>query len=294
MAVLLEDRLRGLADDVPLPDGAVADRIVVGVTDALRSRPPGRMRARAPRHRLGMRLAAGAALAVAVAGAIAVGGGIGGDGGQIDAAAAEALRRAAITAAHQPPLPRLTARRFYHFTDTETAWIERTTRPGSYVSCSTACPPPPSDWAVKARVVETWIGLDRSARVSTFGRPTFRSAEVRRLVYQRAAGSSQATDPGSSNTLAFEEFQVIGDLLRASPIRPSVRAALYTILSRMPGVTYDGRVTDPLGRPGTEVSIAQSSGEDPAILVFDPRTAQLLSEGGGGYSGWSIVGSAPR
>jgi hypothetical protein len=59
----------------------------------------------------------------------------------------------------------------------------------------------------------------------------------------------------------------------------------------MPGVTYDGRVTDPLGRPGIEVSIAQSPGEDPAILIFDPHTAHLLSEGGGGYSGWSLVRS---
>jgi hypothetical protein len=116
-------------------------------------------------------------------------------------------------------------------------------------------------------------------------------AKLRHLVYQQAAGSSQATDPGSSNSLSFEEFQVIGDLLRASPIRPRVRAALYTILSRMPGVAYGGRVTDPLGRAGIEVSIAQSAGEDPAILIFDPRTAQLLSEGGGGYSGWGIVRS---
>ena len=343
--MLLEDRLRALADDVPLPDEAVADRVVAGVREALRTRPAAGVRARAPRRRVGMRLAVGAALAVAVAGVIVVGGGIGGDGRQIDAAAAEALRRAAITAAHQPALPPLTAGRFYHFKDTETAWIEHTRRPLSYVSCSTACPPPPSDWAVKAHAVsETWIGLDRSARVLTVGRPTFRSAEVRRtfrhmygrpadrpfgltppehfgkgemtfgwgltyaqlerlpsdpaglrrLVYQQAAGSSQALDPDSSNSLAFEEFQVIGDLLRASPIQPPVRAALYTILSRMAGVTYDGRVTDPLGRRGIEVSIAHSSGEPPAILIFDPRTAQLLSEGGGGYSGWSVVGSAPR
>jgi hypothetical protein len=341
--MLLEERLRAAADDVPLPDAAVLDRVAAGVADAVAdgSRAPVRRTDR----RLRLRLALGAALAVAVAGLIVVAGGIGGDGGQLDAAAAEALRRAAITATHQPPLPPLTAGRFYHFKDTETAWIEQTHRRLSYVSCSTACPPPPPDWAVKAPAVsETWIGLDRSARVTTVGRPTFRSAEVRRtfrhmyglpasrpfgltppehfgkgamtfgwglsyaqlqqlpsdparlrrLVYEQAAGSSQAVDPDSSNTLAFEEFVVIGDLLRASPIQPPVRAALYTILSRMPGVTYDGRVTDPLGRPGIEVSIAHSSGEPPAILIFDPRTAQLLSEGGGGYSGWGVVGSAPR
>jgi hypothetical protein len=340
VATLIEDRLRALADDVPLPDAAVADRVVAGVTEALLTGPA--KPERSSRRPLRVRLAAGAAVAVAAAAVMVVTGRLGGDGGHIDAAAAEALRRAAIRAAHQPALPPLGPGRFYHFRDTETAWIERADAPRSYTSCATACPPPPADWVVKARAVsETWIGPSRGARTLTFGRATFRSAAVRRtfrhvyglpasrpfgvsppehfargqltfgwglsyrqlqrlpsdpaklkrLVYQQAAGSSKAADPGSSNTLAFEEFQVIGDLLRASPIRPDVRAALYTILSGMPGISYDGRVTDPLGRAGIEVSVAHSPGEDPAILIFDPRTAQLLSEGGGGYSDWGVVGS---
>jgi hypothetical protein len=337
VATLIEDRLRGLADQLPLPDAAVMDRVAAGVAEAFGSEPA----VRPTRRRLRVRLAAGTAFAVGLAAAMIVIGGVGGQGGRIDAAAAEALRRAAITARLQPALPPLTPDRFYHFRDTETAWIERADGHLSYTSCTTACPPPPSDWVVKTRAVsETWIGADGGGlRVSSYGRPTFRSTAVRRafrriyglpasrpfggvrrerfgagqltfgwgltyaqlqrlpadperlqaLVRRQAAPSSRAIDPKSSNTLAFEEFQVIGDLLRASPIPPRVRAALYTILSRMPGVTYDGRVTDPLGRRGIEVSIRHSQREAPAILVFDPRTAQLLSEGGGGYSGWSIV-----
>ena len=114
------------------------------------------------------------------------------------------------------------------------------------------------------------------------------------IVRRQAAPSSQSTDPSSSNSLSFEEFQVVGDIMRDSPLRPRVRAAFYTILSRLPGIEFGGHVTDPLGRPGIEVSIAHSADEPPAILIFDPRTAQLLSEGGGGYSGWSVVDSIGR
>jgi hypothetical protein len=47
-------------------------------------------------------------------------------------------------------------------------------------------------------------------------------------------------------------------------------------------------ISDPLGRPGIEVAMGGQ------LLIFDPRTAQPLSEGGGGYSGWSDVDSIPR
>jgi hypothetical protein len=109
------------------------------------------------------------------------------------------------------------------------------------------------------------------------------------LVRRQAAPSSQASDPTSANPLSYEEFTVIGDIMRDSPLRPRVRAAFYTILSRLPGIEYGGRVTDPLGRPGIQVSMQRSPGEPHDILIFDPHTAQLLSEGDGGYSQWSVV-----
>ena len=72
-----------------------------------------------------------------------------------------------------------------------------------------------------------------------------------RLVRRQAVPSSQASDPSSANPLPYEEFQVVGDIMRASPLRPRVRAAFYTILSRLPGVELVGRVRDPLGREGS-------------------------------------------
>jgi hypothetical protein len=119
-------------------------------------------------------------------------------------------------------------------------------------------------------------------------------AKLLELVRRQAAPSSQATDPTSANPLSYEEFTVIGDVMRDSPLKPRVRAALYTILSQLPNVQLVGHVTDPLGRPGIEVAMQRSSGEPRDILIFDPHTAQLLSEGDGGYSEWSIVGSIGR
>jgi hypothetical protein len=111
------------------------------------------------------------------------------------------------------------------------------------------------------------------------------------MVRRQAEPSSKATDPSSSNPLNYEEFVVIGDMMRDSPLKPRVRAAFYTILSQLPGIQYGGRVTDPLGRPGIQVSMQRSPSEPRDILIFDARTAQLLSEGGGGYSQWSVVDS---
>lgn len=335
MSTELEDRLRSLSDRLPEPEPAALQRVLAGVA-AGRPTAPAPRRAGARRWRL-----AAVGVSAAVAAGAVVSGSLGGSGVRIDPAAAAVLRRAAITAAHQPALPPLGPGRFYHFRDTELGWVEKADAPLGFTSCSTACPPAPADWVLKARVVSGyWIGIDGSGKVTlSQGPPRFRNDQVRRtfrhvyglpadrvlgghshesfgpggrtfgwgltyrqiqqlpsdpakllaLVRAQSVGSSTATDPSSANSLPFEEFQVVGDMLRASPIKPRVRAAFYTILSRLPGVNFVGRVTDPLGRPGIEVEMQRSSDNLKSILIFDPRTAQLLSEGDGGYSGWSVV-----
>ena len=342
----LEDRLRSLADHLPLAEPAAVDRVVARVTEDMQAvlapATASSGRERRGRRRRG-RIAVAAAIGVAAVGSVLVGSFMGsGD----DTAAAAALRRAAITAAHQPVLPPLKAGQYYHFRDAETGWIERADAPNAFTSCSTACPPPPADWVVNAHVVsETWIAADGSGlRRETIGRATFRSDAVRNsfsriygfpvsqpfgiptsdrfpagqrtfgwgltyrqlqrlpsnpaklldMVRRQAEPSSKATDSSSSNPLNYEEFVVIGDMMRDSPLKPPVRAAFYTILSQLPGIQYGGHVTDPLGRPGIQVSMQRSPSEPRDILIFDPQTAQLLSEGGGGYSQWSVVDSIGR
>jgi hypothetical protein len=291
---------------------------------------------RARRRRVQLRVGGVALVGAAVVGAIAA---FPSGGDHIDPAAAAVLRRAAITAAGQPALPALTPGRFYHFTDTETGWVAQPppgSKPGTgIVTCMTACPAPPSNWAVKARTKSRlWIGADGAAlRTLAIGKATFRNAKIRadyaagnygyplahpfgiphptrfapgpntgwvfggelnlRQVEHLPANPDKLgaivrrLAQGTDNPLSAEEFTVVGDIMRGAPIRPRVRAAFYTVLSRLPGITLVGRVTDPLGRPGIEVA---SAGQ---VLIFDPHTAQLLSEGGGGYSNWGVVRSMP-
>jgi hypothetical protein len=182
-------------------------------------------------------------------------------------------------------------------------------------------------------IAQTWIAADgRALRTVTLGKATFRDAQVRADYAAGKYGFPVAhpfgatppdrfpasgttawsfgplslhrlehlpADPaklgpmlsrlasGSSHPTNVEEFTVVGDIMRVSPLRPGVRAAFYTILSRLPGISLVGRVKDPLGRPGIEVAMGDN------VLIFDPHTAQLLSDGGGGYSDWSIDRNPP-
>lgn len=182
-------------------------------------------------------------------------------------------------------------------------------------------------------IAQTWIAADgRALRTVTLDKATFRNARVRADYAAGRYGFPVAhpfgttppdrfpasgptswsfgpfslrrlehlpTDPAklapilqraasrSSHPTNVEEFTVVGDIMRGAPLRPRVRAAFYTILSRLPGISLVGRVKDPLGRPGIEVAMGRD------VLIFDPHTAQLLSDGGGGYSDWSVVRTPP-
>ncbi|MFF4238478.1 CU044_5270 family protein [Actinomadura geliboluensis] len=48
---------------------------------------------------------------------------------------------------------------------------------------------------------------------------------------------------------------VAGTLLSTAPAPPAVRAAVFRMLAGLPGVKAEGPATDPLGRPGTAVSL---------------------------------------
>jgi hypothetical protein len=73
-----------------------------------------------------------------------------------------------------------------------------------------------------------------------------------------------------------EMLTAIGDLLREEPVPPRVRAALFRIAARIPGIRLIGRTRDGIGRPALDV-VLSSSGER-VELLFDPRTADLLGE----------------
>ena len=71
-------------------------------------------------------------------------------------------------------------------------------------------------------------------------------------------------------------FKIVGDLLQETDASPALRAALYHVAAEIPGVTFVGTVSDPVGRSG--IAVAYTSGGERHELIFDPRTSALLSE----------------
>jgi hypothetical protein len=83
---------------------------------------------------------------------------------------------------------------------------------------------------------------------------------------------------GSAAWQRHEMFTVIGDLLREDPVPARVRAALYRVAAKIPGIQLLGLTHDGLGRPALDVALNDSYDGNREELLFDPRTANLLGE----------------
>jgi hypothetical protein len=96
------------------------------------------------------------------------------------------------------------------------------------------------------------------------------------LLY-RQAGSR----PGQGNAAwkRHEMFTEIGDLLREDPIPAKVRAALYLVAARIPGIQLLGLTHDGIGRPALAVALNDTLYGMRSELLFDPKTSRLLGEG---------------
>jgi hypothetical protein len=95
-------------------------------------------------------------------------------------------------------------------------------------------------------------------------------AKLKQLIESRSSTVASGP-PGDAET-----FTLIGDMLRETSAPPSVRSALYTIASELPGVQLVGPTHDQLGRPGTGVAYVSRGLRDE--LIFDPQTSALLGE----------------
>jgi hypothetical protein len=83
---------------------------------------------------------------------------------------------------------------------------------------------------------------------------------------------------GSAAWQRHEMFTVIGDLLREDPLPAPVRAALYRVAARIPGITMLGMTHDGIARPALAVSLNDTLYGARDELLFDPHTAKLLGE----------------
>jgi hypothetical protein len=82
---------------------------------------------------------------------------------------------------------------------------------------------------------------------------------------------------GHGNSTDSEMFTLVADALR-DPASPALRAALYDVAARIPGVELVGPATDRLGRHGVAVASVDGKIHERHELIFDPKTSALLGE----------------
>ena len=162
---------------------------------------------------------------------------------------------------------------------------------------------------------QAWIGLDRLGRVESHvvGSITFLSAAARQQWIRAGRPRELPGYNGSLPRNAFirpyrqllalptnvdalwkllyreagtgapgwkrhEMFTEIGDLLREDPIPAKVRAALYLVAARIPGIQVLGLTHDAVGRPALAVALNDTLYGERSELLFDPKTSALLGE----------------
>jgi hypothetical protein len=231
------------------------------------------------------------AAGLAAAGAIAalVGVGLRGEG---NATAATVLRDAASVASRQAPPPSLQPGQF-RYTKSVQAYTVTAADKGFWT-------------ALGPKVRETWLGPNGGLLRETSGKPQFLSARDRERWI--ADGRPQVNAPrsstplppqekldlptnpdvlyarlafqafGNDNGVPAEMFTLVGDALRETDASPELRAALYEVAARIPGVELVGPVVDRAGRHGVAVAYSSSANRQRHELIFDPETAALLEE----------------
>jgi hypothetical protein len=232
------------------------------------------------------------------------------------AEAAEVLHAAARVAEKQPPITGPADG--FRYTKSKAAYrahFDVCSFPGGPGECPA---PPPDDWefsVLGAQTREIWIAPDGSGRLRVkSGEPTFFGPEDE--AEWEAAGRPQLNSPGISDNsygpggLSYTDFSgystdtddlydqireraegygpstdaemlvLVGDLLREQLAPPDLRAALFRVAARIPGVELVGDVTDPAGRNG--IAVARTSDDAGFLerneLIFDPDTSELLAE----------------
>ena len=167
---------------------------------------------------------------------------------------------------------------------------------------------------------QIWVGPDGSGRLlQTWSDPTFPTAHdhvnwvlsgsrsLARLTTDQTFGAKKLAD-GPTNLWALptnptklaaliarrtiegglegpsEDFVQVGDLLRETDAPPALRAALFRVATKIPGVELLGPTKDHLGRTGIGLAYSAASSdpsrgsEERYVLIFNPTTSALLCE----------------
>jgi hypothetical protein len=167
---------------------------------------------------------------------------------------------------------------------------------------------------------QIWVGPNGSERLlQTWSDPTFPTAHehanwvlsgspsLARLTTDQTFGAKKLSDgptslwalPTNPTKLAAmiasrtiegglegpsDEFEQVGDLLRESDAPSALRAALFRVATKIPGVELLGPTKDHLGRTGIGLAYSAPSSdtsrgsEERHVLIFNPATSALLGE----------------
>jgi hypothetical protein len=102
------------------------------------------------------------------------------------------------------------------------------------------------------------------------------TTNVDELAAQLSSRQIEGGPPG-----AAEDFVQVGDLLRETAAPPALRAALFQVAARIPGVRLVGTVVTPSGQRGTAIALTGAGPrglETRHELIFDPVTSALVGE----------------
>jgi hypothetical protein len=97
-------------------------------------------------------------------------------------------------------------------------------------------------------------------------------------VIQRDAGKGGALWRQGARWQRHAMFTAVSDILRDNPLPAGVRAALYRVTARIPGIELLGLTHDPIGRRALAITLNDTLYGERDELLFDPRTANLLAE----------------
>jgi hypothetical protein len=241
------------------------------------TQPPAAVPARR-RYRFAVPVVAGTCAVVAAAAIYLAG------GGPPPQQAAAVLGQAALTAARQPATA-VPGRGQYAYAET----IE-----GQRAKAASR-----TDSGICRQTVRVWAAPDGSGRLAASA-PAGASCDgegIPSQTFHQGQDIDYTVYPGAadlpSDPAALEQFivrhfeggpedtgatfQFAGTFLQAGA-PPEVRAALFRLIQRLPGIESLGPMTDRLGRHGVGVGYTQYGVRD--VLIFDPATSAVLEREG--------------
>lgn len=153
-----------------------------------------------------------------------------------------------------------------------------------------------SEELVGPRVRERSVKTYDSPLFVQIGNARLTMAEVRKLpedaekldAYLHRRYKADVRQTGENTTGDYGEyvFSQAANLLNG-PIKPGTRAALYRVFADRAPVEFEGKATDPLGRPGVAVSMTGTDyfdGDYHVKVIINPDTAKMLFFQSGDFS----------